>query len=356
MKAFFQSLMRRKVGAIAMAILIFGLVGGVTAGAVLGSGAGSPAAAPAAPLEGSDPDIFIYSAKVVCVPSLGNPLPVLVSGKYKTAVNVHNPSGNPVTLEKWITLAPRQGLASITGDHIAEVLGPWEAFDVDCQHMANDFGLDGAKVPGGDGFFVIVSDGPLTVVAVYTAQKKVTGGVGASIDTEYVQPRVISAPGSLANGNFESGVLSPWSLTSDSSTLQQEVVEYPNDPITTNLPYVGGTYAFKIRPGSQAPNAAIEQTVTVVPGTSCTLDLDVAARELQATSFNLGTVTAFLDGVAVDSHAFGVPGNSNPLYAHLSGSQASSGFFMTVSIGFTRPHSSGAANPLHLLDNVTLVC
>ena len=223
--------------------------------------------------------------------------------------------------------------------------------------MKQDFGLDGAKVPGGKGFFVIVSDGPLNVVAVYTSQRVDTtaGGVGQSMDTEYIEPRIVSASGALVNGDFETGGLSPWSLASDNTSLQQGVVSYPSDPVTTNLPYSGGTYAFKIRPGSQAPEAAIEQTVMVVPGATCTLGLDVAARELQAGSFDLGTVTAYLDGVAVDSHAFGVSGTTAQ-YASLSGSGVASGFFMTVGIGFTRPQNSFTANPLHLLDNVNLVC
>ena len=356
MLPFIRSLMRRKMGAIATAVLIVGLAGGITAGAVLGSGSSGPATAPAATHEGSAPDVFIYSAKVVCVPALGKAKPALVAGKYKTAVNVHNPSGNAVNIEKWITLSPPQGQDVVTGDHMTEVLGGWEAFDVDCKHMAEDFGLDGATVPGGKGFFVIVSDGPLNVAAVYTSQRTdaVVGGVGASIDTEYIEPRIVSA-GALVNGDFETGGLSPWSLASDNSSLQQGVVEYPSDPVTTNLPYSGGTYASKIRPGSQAPEAAIEQTVTVVPGASCTLDLDVAARELQAGSFDLGTVTAYLDGVAVDSHAFGVAGTTEQ-YANLSGSGVAGGFFMTVGIGFTRPAHSFTANPLHLLDNVSLVC
>ena len=337
-------------------MLIVGRAGGITAGAVLGSGPSGPATAPAATHEGSAPDVFIYSAKVVCVPALGNAKPPLVSGKYKTAVNVHNPSGNAINIEKWITLSPPQGEDVITGDHMTDVLGGWEAFDEDCKQMSRDFGLDGAKVPGGQGFFVIVSDSPLNVVAVYTSQRTAStaGGVGQSIDTEYIEPRIVSA-GALVNGDFETGGISPWSLASDNSSLQQEVVECPSDPITTNLPYPGRSYAYKIRPGSQAPEAAIEQTVTVVPGASCTLDLNVAARELQAGSFDLGTVTAYLDGVAVDSHAFGVAGTTEQ-YASLSGSGVASGFFMTVGIGFTRPHSSFAANPLHLLDNVTLVC
>ena len=63
------------------------------------------------------------------------------------------------------------------------------AFDIDCIHMKNDFGLpDGASVPGGKGFLVIRSDRPLDVVAVYTTKKNKGGGI--SIDVEYIKPKV----------------------------------------------------------------------------------------------------------------------------------------------------------------------
>ena len=326
---------------------------------MLGSGSSGPASAPAATHEGGGPDVFIYSAKVVCVPALGKAKPALVSGKYKTAVNVHNPSGNAVNVEKWITLSPPQGQDVVTGDHMTEVLGGWEAFDVDCKHMAQDFGLDGATVPGGKGFFVIVSDGPLDVVAVYTSQKidAVVGGVGRSMDTEYIEPRIVSGSGALVNGDFEAGVLSPWRLTNINTSIQQGVQTYPAGPITTNLPYAGGTHAYKVRPGSQYPDAGVEQTVAgVVRGSTCRLDVDLAAQELQAGNFNLGTVTAYLDGVEVDSHAYGVPGDLVPRYASLTGFAVADGFFMTVRVVVNRPHSAGTANPLHLIDNIDLSC
>ena len=79
------------------------------------------------------------------------------------------------------------------GQPIEEWLEPRWAFDIDCIHMKNDFGLpDGAAVPGGKGFLVIQADRPLDVVAVYTTKKNKGGGI--SIDVEYIKPKTRPAP------------------------------------------------------------------------------------------------------------------------------------------------------------------
>ncbi len=136
-------------------------------------------------------DIFVYSIKTVCVPHLGNAYPALMPGKYRTAVNVHNPWDEPATIEKSIILSNPQGVPPITGDIINEVLPSRWSFDVDCPHMRDDFGLpQGAKVPGGKGFMTIKSDQKIKVVAVYTSrtETKTKDGVGTSIDVEYIEP------------------------------------------------------------------------------------------------------------------------------------------------------------------------
>ena len=137
--------------------------------------------------------VFTYSAKITCVPHLGSASPALMPGKYRTAVNVHNPSEEPANIVKWVTLSPPQGETPISGDKIHESLEPWSAFDVDCPHLRDEFGLpDGAKVPGGKGFMVIQSDRELDVVAVYTARAEIpsSNGVGKSIDVETIKPKV----------------------------------------------------------------------------------------------------------------------------------------------------------------------
>ncbi len=62
MSAFTQRLLHRKLGLVAMVVLVAALAGGITAGAVLGSGSGSPAAAPEAAIISVTPAITFLAA------------------------------------------------------------------------------------------------------------------------------------------------------------------------------------------------------------------------------------------------------------------------------------------------------
>ena len=142
---------------------------------------------------------YMYAVKIVCVPTFGRASPALVPGIYRTAVNVHNPWPQPAHLVKWVTLSPPQGQAAISGKHISETLEPFQAFDIDCVHMAKDFCLQGKHVPGGKGFLIIQADQNIDVVGVYTSEEiGRTGsaqiGGGLSMDVEYVQPKVSQGP------------------------------------------------------------------------------------------------------------------------------------------------------------------
>ena len=139
------------------------------------------------------PDVFLYAAKIICVPHFGPASPALMPGKYRTAVNVHNPWDQPAHIEKWVTLSPPQGQPPVTGDKISGTVQPWASFDVACPYFRDEFGLpEGAKVPGGKGFMVIQSDRELDVVAVYTSRTETpnSNGVGTSIDVERVEPKI----------------------------------------------------------------------------------------------------------------------------------------------------------------------
>ena len=146
---------------------------------------------------GPEPN-FTYAVKITCVPHFGPASPALMPAKYRTAVNVHNPWRDPVELTKSLTLSPPQGQPAIHGDPISETLGPREAFDVDCPHMRDEFGIPAnSKVPGGKGFMVIESDRELNVVAIYTARGEgsaASSGVGTSIDVEYIVPLKPESP------------------------------------------------------------------------------------------------------------------------------------------------------------------
>ncbi len=184
------------------------------------------------------PDVFVYSAKIVCVPHLGKASPALMPGRYRTAVNVHNPWDEPAHIQKWVALSPPQGQTPITGGRIADTLQPWSSFDVDCPHFRDDFWLPpDAKVPGGKGFMVIRADRELDVVAVYTSKAlnpPSNNGVGTSIDVERVAPKM--SKGAIARGPIHapSGMISWWSGD-----------DHPNDIIDGNHGTLqgGATYA-----------------------------------------------------------------------------------------------------------------
>ena len=135
----------------------------------------------------------MYAVKIVCVPTLGRASPALVPGIYRTAVNVHNPWPLPAHIIKWVTLSPPQGQAAISGERISETLEPFQAFDIDCVHIAKDFGLQGQHVPGGKGFLIIQADQDIDVVGVYSAEgtgRQGQVGVGLGMDVEYIQPKI----------------------------------------------------------------------------------------------------------------------------------------------------------------------
>jgi hypothetical protein len=139
--------------------------------------------------------VYIYSIKVVCVPTFGNPDGVVVGGVYRTAVNVHNPTWQVAKITKWVTLAPPEGVESKISKQVTETMQPFQAFDLACRQMATEFELQGQAVPGGEGFLVIESDVELDVAAVYTSERiqnsAVGAGVGTTLDVEYVRPRVV---------------------------------------------------------------------------------------------------------------------------------------------------------------------
>ena len=110
-----------------------------------------------------------------------------MNGRYKTAVNLLNASTTgDAHISKSVSLSVPQGQTPIMGDVLKDTLPSRGALDIDCVHFAQDFGLQGMKVPGGKGFMIIESDQELEVVAVYTATMKNKAGVGESIDVEYI--------------------------------------------------------------------------------------------------------------------------------------------------------------------------
>ena len=133
---------------------------------------------------------YRYLVKIVCVPHLGPSKPALTAGNYRTAVNIWNPLREDAQIFKQLTLPVPQGGPQLSGPFIEEHMPGRAAWDIDCPHLARDFGLQGVKVPGGKAYLHIVSFAELEVTAVYTARAGKKDGLGTSIDVETIRPRV----------------------------------------------------------------------------------------------------------------------------------------------------------------------
>jgi hypothetical protein len=209
-------------------------------------------------------ETFTYPVKIVCSPRFGEPSPALVPGVYLTAVNVHNSGPETARIVKWVTLSVPQGKRSIRSRQISEELPSFRAFDIDCKHMARDFGLRGEKVPGGKGFLVIQSDRQLDVVAVYTAEevvgRKGGKGVGISEDVEYIEPNITRGGQlpdltvSISQQNFP--VSCPGGQGTCTTTVNFTV---------TNAGAVDVTGAFDVLIEAD-PNLSVTRTITVSGG------------------------------------------------------------------------------------------
>lgn len=153
----------------------------------------------------------------------------------------------------------------------------------------------------------------------------------------------------IVNGDFETGDLSGWTINNFDSSLQQGVIPYPADALTAGLPYNGGIYAYKIRPGNQAPDAGIRQSVSVLSGGLYTFNLDLAYQDGFGGG---GSVDLYLDGNLVATQNWS--SSSNPQYGHLSGAYTTTDNNLDVFINFKRNFHSFTGNPRAFLDNVSL--
>ena len=112
-----------------------------------------------------------YAVKILCGSSEGREKerthgdPRVASGRYFTAINIHNPSARAVVarFKVAVALPGKPGPVSRFFDF---KLGPDQAFSIDCRELHERVGATGAFT---DGFTVIESEAELDVVAVYTA-------------------------------------------------------------------------------------------------------------------------------------------------------------------------------------------
>lgn len=147
----------------------------------------------------------------------------------------------------------------------------------------------------------------------------------------------------LINGNFETGDLTGWTPLDTHGALQQEVISSPSSfapPLSS--------YSYKIRPGSQSLDAGISQSVNTIIGGTYSWSIDIAARELQASQFALGTFELFLDGTVVASKTLT---NGSSWSSSFSGDYIATDSAVDFQLIFNRPHGSFTANPQWFADN-----
>jgi hypothetical protein len=130
---------------------------------------------------------YMYTAAFTCVDEVGTFDPAFLPGRYRTAVNVHNPQGHTVSLSKKAVIATSE--ETHDRGHISKFkedeLGLDDALSIDCTTVLTLFDQQPQSV--GNGFVIIESKEPLDVVAVYTQ----SGETGSSVDVECIQPKQI---------------------------------------------------------------------------------------------------------------------------------------------------------------------
>jgi hypothetical protein len=141
-----------------------------------------------------EPLAFEYAAKLVCGLQRDPEGMRLVRGFYGTAVNIHNPSDEPVAFRKKLALTfpPEKQKPGKIIPIARDRLGSDEALEVDCEDVLEE-AFDGQfPTPYIKGFVVVQSAGPLDVTAVYTTagldkEGQVTSVT--SIDVERIRGR-----------------------------------------------------------------------------------------------------------------------------------------------------------------------
>ncbi|MFW9817812.1 MAG: hypothetical protein ACFFEW_17995 [Candidatus Thorarchaeota archaeon] len=109
---------------------------------------------------------FQYAVKFVCGDTDGG---AVARGEYFTAINVHNPTEEPISFGKKFALAGEEAeQPGPVSDFFSAELGPDQVLEIDCRdifdHTANISSAAFRK-----GFVIIQSEVELDVVAVYTA-------------------------------------------------------------------------------------------------------------------------------------------------------------------------------------------
>ena len=164
---------------------------------------------------------------------------------------------------------------------------------------------------------------------------------------------VLDGPGGprtlVVNGDFETGDLEGWTVANDTDTsLQQAVIAAPAEvtPALSGLVY-------KIRPGSQAVDAGLNQSVSLVVGETYSWSVAVGSRELQTPGGRSATFAFELAGIEAASVTY--LDSDAPTQDVLSGTFEAMASPLLVELVFNRNAFSFTANPEWTADNVEVI-
>ncbi|MEE2887824.1 MAG: hypothetical protein VX951_10380 [Planctomycetota bacterium] len=164
----------------------------------------------------------------------------------------------------------------------------------------------------------------------------------------------------VVNGDFETGVISPWveSGWSCASTVSKHNCAGAGDSQTFNC-ILGGKAGQTRRPNGYWPGNAIEQDVLVVQTVEYLFMADVQVQNMQSPATgnaDAGLVEVFVDGVSVGSHNFGrYNGNTLPRARMCFTFKATTTGLKTLLIDFSRRYYCSTRTPTCFIDNIVLV-
>ena len=181
--------------------------GTVVAGALALAFAALPSRAAAQPAAAHPRTVFQYAVKIVCgtVSTFEGAEPGHVSGRYLTAINVHNPTAGTVSFSKHLSLALPFQKAGPRAPFDSGTLELDQSLQIECREMMQK--LTPAGFLGDclatdlictiEGFLIIRSPVELDVVAVYTAANRgvpgtfFSSGDVTTMQVQAVEPRKI---------------------------------------------------------------------------------------------------------------------------------------------------------------------
>ncbi len=134
------------------------------------------------------PGRYSYAAKFVCGDAIATTDPnIVVSGKYLTAINIHNPYRTNITLYKKVVRALPEDVAPLPPSNpIPYQVKSDYAFEIDCQDIRK-LGGGWPNEPFVKGFVVLYSPKLIDVVGVYTSTSAIQPQ-SITLDVERVEP------------------------------------------------------------------------------------------------------------------------------------------------------------------------